>query len=302
MFLSQTDAIVGEEKAMILHELEEYQSGLLMIVFETIDRVSHMFWRYIDKESPLYDAEGAKKYGGVIQHYYEDMDKTLGEIMKHVDDKTLLLVTSDHGFTNFRRAVHLNSWLRDQGLQNLKTDTRESRALFRDVDWSKTKAYAVGLGSIYINLEGRESQGIVASGEEKTQIEKEIISSLEQLMDPKNGKRVVHKVYRREEIFSGSKFEKMPDLVVGFSGGYRVSWQTALGAAPREQMEDNMKKWSGDHIVEPSLVPGVFFSNRKLDLTKQISLYDIAPTILQEFGITPPKEFLGKPIFDRKAD
>jgi len=298
MFLSQTDKIIAEEKAMLMHELQDYRSGLLMIVFETIDRISHMFWRYTDKESPLYDEEGAKKFGHVIEHYYEDMDATLGEILKYVDDKTLLIVNSDHGFTNFRRAVHLNSILKANGFQNFKTDAAEGRALLQDVDWSKTQAYAVGLGSIYINLKGRESRGSVEPGDEKRRIEQEIIDRLEKLTDPKDGAPVIHKVYRREEIYSGSQFEKMPDLVVAFNKGYRASWQTALGAAPPELMEDNMKKWSGDHIVEPSFVPGVLFSNRHLDPDKKITLYDIAPTILKEFGITPPSDYLGHPIFD----
>ncbi len=300
MFLSQTDAIVAEEKAMVLSELKEYKSGLLMIVFETVDRISHMFWRYTDPESPLYDPEGAKKYGGVIEHYYVDMDNTLGEILKYVDDKTTLIVSSDHGFTNFRRTVHINTCLVRSGQQELQPGVSEGRALFRDVDWSRTKAYAVGLGSVYINLEGRESKGIVKPGQEKTDLENEIIRNLEALTDPKSGAKVVHKVYKRDEIYSGRQIDKMPDLVVAFEAGYRASWQTALGASPQETMEDNLKKWSGDHIVEPSLVPGTFFSNRKLPEGRMISLYDIAPTVLQEFGITPPEDYLGEPIFLEK--
>jgi predicted AlkP superfamily phosphohydrolase/phosphomutase len=296
MFISQTDTIVAEERAMVLHELKQFQAGLFMAVFETIDRIQHMFWRYLDTKSPLYDPEGAKKYGKVIEKYYVGMDAILGEILKYVDDHTLLLVNSDHGFTNFRRAVNLNSWLRNQGLQILKEGAEEGRTLFRDVDWSETKAYAVGLGSVYLNLKGRESKGIVEEGEEKRQVEDEIIRGLGELKDA-DGEEVVHKVYRRDEIFSGSRIEKMPDLVVAFRPGYRTSWQTALGAAPTPVIEDNLKKWSGDHIVDPSFVPGVLFTNRKISENREITLYDLAPTILAEFGIAPPEDYLGKPIF-----
>ncbi len=296
MFLSQTDDIVAEERAMVLHELKNFQGGLFMAVFETIDRISHMFWRYRDKESPLYDSREAEKYGDVIQRYYEGMDRILGEIMEFVDERTTLIVNSDHGFSHFRRAVHLNAWLRENGFQGLKENAVEGRALFRDVDWSKTKAYAVGLGSLYINLKGRESKGIVAAGKEKEGVEKEIISKLKGLVDPQTGEAAVHEVYRREEIFSGSRFEQMPDLVVAFRPGYRTSWQTALGATPGVLMEDNMKKWSGDHIIDPSFVPGVFFSNRKVQPGADLSVYDLAPTILAEFGINPPQEYIGRPI------
>ncbi len=302
MFLSQTDTIVAEERAMVLHELKRFESGLFMVVFETLDRVQHMFWRYRDPKSPLYNEEDGKKYEGVIARTYEQMDSILGEILEFVDERTVLIANSDHGFTNFRRTVHLNSWLRSQGYLTLKEGAEEGRALFREVDWSRTKAYAVGLGSLYVNLRGRESQGIVVPGEEKERLEKELIENLERVVDQENGEKMVHKVYRREEIFSGSRFDQMSDLVVAFRPGYRASWQTALGATPRALVEDNLKKWSGDHIVEPSFVPGVFFSNRKVAPEREISLYDIAPSVVSLFGITPPKGYLGQPIFETAAE
>jgi predicted AlkP superfamily phosphohydrolase/phosphomutase len=297
MFLSQTDTIIAEERAMVLHELKQFESGLLMVVFESLDRLQHMFWRYVDQESPLYDKEGAQRYGGVIEQYYEGMDRILGEIFEFVDDKIVLLISSDHGFTHFRRAVHINSWLRESGFLKLRPGCKEGRALFRDVDWAATRAYAVGLGSLYINLKGRESQGIVMPGSEKYRVESEIVQGLEALTDPQGGGRIVYKVYRRDEIFSGSRLERMPDLVVAFVPGYRVSWQTALGAAPPVVTEDNQKKWSGDHIVDPLFVPGVFFSNKRLNVEGELSLYDIAPTILSIFGIEAPKNYLGRSLW-----
>lgn len=300
MFISQTDTIVAEERAMVLHELRKFKSGLFMVVFETLDRIQHMFWRYRDEQSPLYDPEGAKKYGGVIARYYEQMDRLLGEILEFVDDQTTLLVTSDHGFTDFRRAVHLNHWLQNQGYLKLKQGVGEGRPLFQGVDWSQTKAYAVGLGSLYLNLRGRESKGIVMPGAEREQLKKEIIAGLGKVVDPEKGALMVNRVYRREEVFSGSRFDKMPDLIVAFRPGYRTSWQTALGAVPRSLVEDNLKKWSGDHIVDPSYVPGVFFSNLHLDTEREISLYDLAPTILEFFRIASPKEYLGQPLVLRR--
>ena len=302
MFLSQTDTIVAEETAMVSYELKRFKGGLFMAVFETLDRIQHMFWRYRDAKSPLYNKEEAKKYGHVIDRYYEGMDRILGQILEQIDSQTILLVVSDHGFTDFRRTVHLNRWLADQDYQTLKGGVKEGRPLFRDVDWSQTQAYAAGLGSLYLNLKGRESQGKVMPGEEKRKIEDEIIEKLVLLKDPQNGDSVVQKVYRRDEIFSGSRLEKMPDLVVAFRPGYRASWQTALGATPEAVIEDNLKKWSGDHIVDPSFVPGVLFSNRKINSDQTISLYDIAPTVLSFFGISPPKGYLGRPIFNQEKE
>lgn len=295
MFLAQTDMILEEEKAMIRYELQRFKQGVLSIVIVTLDRIQHMFWRYIDKESPLYRAEEAARYGGVIDQYYMEMDKLLGEILQKIDTSTLLLICSDHGFTNYRRSVHLNSWLRDNSFQTLKNGTQEGKPLFRDVDWNATKAYTVGFGAIYINLKGRETRGIVS--EDKEKVENEIISKLSKMKDPKTGEEIVYKVYRSREIFSGDRSAESPDLLVTFKPGYRASWQSALGAAPQDWFEDNLKKWSGDHIVDPVFVPGSLFCNRKFNTSNNYSVYDIAPTILGEFDIETPETYEGKSIF-----
>ncbi len=293
MFLQQADTIVQEEVRMLKEELPKFKNGLFVFVVETPDRVQHMFWRARDKKSPLYSPELEKKYGHVIPEEYQKMDKVLGEVIPYVDEDTLLLVISDHGFKSFRRAVNINSWLRDQGFLKLK-DKASGGPFFQDVDWSQTSAFALGLGSIYINLRGREGKGIV-SAEDSAAVKRSIQEKLKALKDA-DGSPVVRQVSRSEDVFEGKQIHEAPDLLVGFEDGYRASWQTALGAVPEPILEDNIKKWSGDHILDAELVPGIFFSNKEIR-KKSPSLYDIAPTILSLFGIAKGEDQKGEPLF-----
>lgn len=299
MFLEQSETILQEETAMLKKELKEFESGLFVFVIETPDRVQHMFWRAVDEQHPLYTPELAAKYGSVISDIYRRMDEILGLVMGYLDEKTTLIVMSDHGFKTFRRAVHLNSWLRNQGYLAVPR-TKKDNMLFQGVDWSRTRAYAVGIGGIFLNMKGRESKGIVEPGAEAEKIQREIARKLKQLKDGPDKIQVVRDVYRADQIYSGAAMAEAPDLLVGFEVGYRASWQTALGASPIPVMEDNLKKWSGDHINDAALVPGIFFSNRKIDV-EDPTLYDFAPTILAFFGLEIPEEMQGRPLWAEDA-
>jgi predicted AlkP superfamily phosphohydrolase/phosphomutase len=265
------------------------------------DIIQHMFWRYIDPGHPMYDANGAVKYKGVIDQWYERMDEVLGDALKHMGKEDTVMVLSDHGFDTFRRAVHINSWLRDNDYLVLK-DPPATRGipLFANVDWSKTKAYALGFGGIYNNQKGREREGIVNPGEESQRIKTEIIQKMKGWTDDQNNTPVIHRIYRNEEIFWGDYANKAPDLFIGFNIGYEASWQTALGGAPSESIEDNLKKWSGSHLFDPSLVPGILLSNKKI-IKKDPCLYDLTPTILKLIGHTDEEikdfDFDGRPLF-----
>jgi predicted AlkP superfamily phosphohydrolase/phosphomutase len=291
-FISMCDEIVDEQELMLWHELDNLKEGLLAFAFFSTDRIQHMFWATRDPEHPLYDKEYSDKYGHVIDDYYRKMDIILGKLLEKVDDNTRLMVFSDHGFTTFRRSVHLNSWLVQNGFMKLTkeiaSDDKEGGPLFQFVDWKNTRAFSLGFGSIYLNLEGREKNGIVKTGKEAEDVADKIISELVQLKDPDSDQPSIKKVYKRDEIYSGSQLSDAPDLVVGFEDGYRASWQTAIGGMPAILMEDNLKKWSGDHIVDPSLVPGILLTNFKPG-KEQPSLMDIAPTVLSCFGMSSPE-------------
>jgi len=212
------------------------------------------------------------------------VDDILGKTLDKLGPDDVVIVLSDHGFNTFRRSAHLNSWLRKNGYLKLKDPSAASGAeLLSDIDWDSTKAYAIGFGAIYLNQRGREAGGIVEPGEETESLKKEIKKKLLEWRDEKYGAKVVNSIYEREEIFWGDYASITPDLYTGFNTGYRASWQTALGAVPENLMEDNLKKWSGSHLFDPGLIPGVLFSNQKV--TKQDpSIYDIAPTVMKLTG------------------
>ncbi|NQT90757.1 MAG: alkaline phosphatase family protein [Candidatus Omnitrophica bacterium] len=283
-FLEQANEVLNEKKAMLDLGLAESEKGVLFCYFESPDIIQHMFWRYTDQGHPLYERGAGREYKEMIAAWYKKMDNILGEVMQKAGSEDTLIVLSDHGFNTFRRAAHINTWLRANGYLQLKNPYAESgKEMLEDIDWAKTKAYAIGFGAIYINQKGREGQGIVAPGEETEQLKKEIAEKLEGWVDKQNNRPVVNKAYLREDIFKGDYVGEAPDLYIGFKIGYRASWQTALGAVPKELMEDNLKKWSGTHLIDPTLIPGIIFSNKRI--TKEDpSIYDIAPTVLKITG------------------
>ncbi|MCM8774400.1 MAG: alkaline phosphatase family protein [Candidatus Omnitrophica bacterium] len=285
-FLEQVDTILNEKKEILKYELRQFKSGLLFFYFDTLDIIQHMFWRYIDHRHPIYDPDSS--YRDTIFRYYEKIDGIIGEISNYLDEDTILIVLSDHGFSPFRRVVHLNRWLFENGYLFLKEGVGESKEFFEDVDWSKTKAYALGFGGIYLNRIDREYYGIVDELEVKS-LKQKIIMGLRELRDPETGEKVVNNIYDTEKIYRGPYLKDAPDLFVGFNIGFRASWQTALGGMPAMLVEDNKRKWSGDHLIDPTLVAGVIFSNKKIEL-KSISILDIAPTVLSLFGINKPDQ------------
>jgi len=284
---------------MLDRALESGDARLYVQVFDFTDRIGHMLWRLHDPGHPLYDAAAAAQYAPEIPRAYERMDKIVGRAMAHLDGKTALLVCSDHGFASFRRGVNYNTWLAKNGLMTLKGamggsgktledlfDKGETAGFFKNVDWSRTKAYALGLGNIYVNLLGREPRGSVAPGREYEEVRDAIVAGLEGLVDPKTGEKPVTKVYKREEIYSGFDPRIMPDLRVANSEHYRIGWQSTLGEVPLEIFEDNLKVWSGDHCSnDPAIVPGILFSSVRLQQEREPFIGDLFPTTLALLGV-----------------
>ncbi len=296
-FLELTDEILEENQRMLHEALRDFKKGVFFYYFETLDAVQHMFWRYLDAAHPLY--ENDPRYRETIYRYYEKMDKIIGGVLKGLDKDTLLIVLSDHGFNPFRKAVSLNRWLLEKGYLFLKEGSIESREFFEEVDWSRTKAYALGFGGIYLNKIGREYYGIVSQAEANN-LGSEIAHGLEAALDPQSGGKFINRVYSGDDIFNGPYKNDAPDLFVGFNRGYRASWQTALGAVPAALIEENNKKWSGDHLVDPALVPGVIWINKKVKLSHP-SIMDIAPTVLEIFLIPSPAGMQDSLLADNKS-
>jgi predicted AlkP superfamily phosphohydrolase/phosphomutase len=279
-FLLGCDALMKERERIFFHALQDFQKGILACVFDTPDRMQHMFWRYLNPDHPLYNEEEAQIFGPVIPAIYKRMDAILGNTLEKMNRDTLIIICSDHGFTSFQWAVHLNTWLVQNGFMSLKNGHTASGELFQNVDWSGTTAFAMGLNSIFLNIKGREGHGILEP-DTLAGVRENLTRAFEAWTH--QGRSVVKSIYfpSYPEGFDS----QYPDLLVGYNDGYRASWQTALGGAPQgECIQKNLEKWSGDHCCEPSLVPGIFLTNEKNLLSKP-HVQEICPAILDYFGL-----------------
>jgi predicted AlkP superfamily phosphohydrolase/phosphomutase len=297
-FLDQARDVYRERRKLFDVELARFRSGLLFAYFGGVDQVSHMFWRTLARDlggsAPTPAAES-----NAILDAYRELDHALGAALRAIEGDTdvTLVVMSDHGFAPFARAVHLNGWLRDQRLLALRPGVGAGRELFADVDWARTRAYGFGLNGLYLNLLGRERFGTVQPAE-RDRLLADLTTGLLAWTDPANGMHVVRRVYRREEVYGAAPPDLAPDLVVGYERGYRVSNPSALGEIPLGTIEDNTSAWSGDHCIAADAVPGVLLSNRPITRT-DVSLRDIAPTVLAEFSIPAPAAMTGRSFLGR---
>jgi predicted AlkP superfamily phosphohydrolase/phosphomutase len=243
-----------------------------------------MFFRYLYNDHPTNIEGNNVKFKDTIENIYDESDKLVGQVLEQIDKKDLLLVISDHGFKPFKWGVNLNTWLYDEGYLVLKSGSHPGNRWLNGVDWSKSKAFAFGLSGIFINTYGREKNGIVKPGNEKTTLLQELKEKLESLFDEENENRPIRNAIITSEALHGPYVSEAPDLLMGYENGYRASWNCAVGKITDDVIENNTRFWSGDHCVDPSIVPGVFFSNWKTEV-KTLSICDIAPTVLDLFGI-----------------
>jgi predicted AlkP superfamily phosphohydrolase/phosphomutase len=287
----QADYVLKERLNLLDHAIKNYDDGLLFFYFSSTDLQSHMFWWDSDQKHPTRSTEDARKWFGHIKQIYQKLDSVVGNILNVYGNEATIIVMSDHGFANFKRQFNVNSWLRENGYLY----PPDSSSVLSDVDWSKTKAYGLGINGLYVNLKGRERYGIVEPGEQYDDLVKELISKLESVRDI-NGKPVMRRVHRADSAYSGSATAFAPDLVLGYCRGYRASWATCLGNMTEQVLLDNDSAWSADHCADVSEVPGVIFSNYPIHAGSPY-LVDMAPSILTEFGLKVPPTMHGKNIF-----
>ena len=289
-FVRQAEIVLEERLKLLDYALRHYDDGLLFFYFSSTDLQSHMLWWDSDARHPTRTPEAARYYFGHIHRLYQKLDGVVGEILARYDREATILVMSDHGFANFGRQFNLNGWLRYYGY----LEPADGTSLLVDVDWSRTLAYGLGINGLYLNLKGRERDGIVEPGQEREELLDELTVALESLTDY-DGQRIIHRVHRTDEIYSGDATALAPDLIIGYRRGYRASWDTCLGGITDEILLDNDLAWSADHCADPSEVPGVLFSNRPID-AKAPSLMDIAPSVLAAFNLSVPPSMEGKPL------
>lgn len=296
-FFEQAMAIYDERERMFLDALAQTKKGLLTTVFDTTDRVQHMFYRYLDPTHPANAGKDTTEWADAIPQVYERADALLGKVWSEVErTDTVFMVISDHGFTNFRRGVNLNTWLRDHGYLVLKPGHETSGDWFEHVDWSQTRAFSLGLTGMFVNRKGREASGVVSEGEEYRALVAELSQKLEALVDPQTGQRAIRKVRATCETFDGPYRLDAPDLLIGYEGGYRNSWECATGSVTTSVFSDNTRSWSGDHCVDPDIVPGVFFCNRRI-ATERPRLIDIPLSVIELFGQKRARYMQGEMIF-----
>ncbi len=326
-FMSAIWDTIQWRRKMLIAQLDKNDWRTLFQVFGETDRVCHMMYRFFDPKHPQYKAEDAAKmvrFGpreiaakDAIPAIYEEVDKTIGIVMERLEAGKLgdctLMVCSDHGFSSFREEVELNAWLVDQGFMTLKTEPdgkpTTNKSFLGYVDWAKTKAYSVGIGTIYLNVKGREPNGSVDPAD-YDKVCDELIAKMLAYRNPNkespNDPQVFKGAWKRSEYLAGPFAtdlrdakgrctEGAADVQVGFNVGYRVGWGTAMGDRSKDAIIfPNKNRWSGDHTsVHPYLVRGIFFCSKKVAPGSAPHLQDLAPTILALHGVPVPADMDG---------
>lgn len=297
-YLQHCELVLDERRRIMQFELDRFSEGFFFMLYDTPDRVQHMMWRFRDPEHPNFNPDLAREWSTRIEEHYQKCDALLTPVLDKVDENTLLIVLSDHGFGTFRRAFDTNTWLWQNGLLALKDNKKPNEELgegFTVVDWSKTHAYAVGLGGIYLNFKGRERDGFLTEGGEAERVRHAIQNGLAGIVDTETQRPAIRRVARKEELYSGPYLANSPDLLVNFHAGFRVSWQSAVGGFSNALIENNLRRWSGDHIVDPDAVPGILFMSQAAT-QNHAQIIDLAPTILKYLEVPVPESMEGKPL------
>ena len=293
-FLAQCYANFEDRERMFFDALQKTPKGLCTCVFDATDRIQHMFWRYLDEDHPGGRNVPRENRRPVIQELYARVDSLIGRVMEGLDDRSLLMVISDHGFKSFARCVNVNAWLYQNGYLVLKPGKTESGDWFEDVDWANTRAYTMGLNGLYLNLKGRERYGVVEPGEQAENLKDQLRRELEGLVDPQSGSPGITGMFDCDATYAGPYTDNAPDLLIGYGEGYRASWDSVKGKVTPAIFEDNLKAWSGDHCIDPRLVPGVLFANQRIE-AHDPAIVDVAPTLLKLFGLALPEHLDGRP-------
>jgi predicted AlkP superfamily phosphohydrolase/phosphomutase len=290
-YAAQAGYVLKERFNLLDYALKDYDDGLLFFYFSSTDLQSHMFWWDSDDKHPVRSPTDAKDYFVHLQDLYQQLDSVVGDILKRYGKEATVIVMSDHGFANFKRQFNLNTWLRDNGYLG----PADSTSVLRDVDWAQTRAYGLGINGLYVNLRGRERDGIVEPGQEKEELLGELVTKLEAVRDT-NGNQVIRKAHRTDTAYHGPATRLAPDITIGYRRGYRASWTTCLGDMTKEVLLENDSAWSADHCADVLEVPGVVFANRPI-AAQTPALIDMAPSVLTEYGLDVPASMQGKNIF-----
>jgi hypothetical protein len=287
-FLAQSDLVMGESRRMLDFELRRFAdkrgAAFLFFYFSSVDQRHHMMGRHVDADHPAHAPDTPATTMNSMRSTYREIDFLVGRVLEQAGRDVAVVIMSDHGFSNFYREAHLNAWLQQAGYLTLKEDAADDPAEWLPgIDWSRTRAFSIGLNSLYINVAGRERFGIVPAAE-RLDLAREIAGRLHGWTDETTGLPVATRASLREEIYRGPFLAEAPDIIVGYGDGYRGSWATSKGQTAQVLLEDNRDEWSADHCVDPDVAPGVLVSNLKLT-TPSPELTDLTVGILNYFGV-----------------
>jgi predicted AlkP superfamily phosphohydrolase/phosphomutase len=295
-YVQQAELILQDQLNLFEYEWLQFKSGLFYFYISSTDQDTHMLWRNMDETHPMHQMSDVR-YSGYIHQLYEKMDALVGRVLPSVDDDTLLIVCSDHGFAQFGRQFHLNTWLRENGYLVLKDDARNKEETnFLDVNWDKTAAYNVGFNGLYLNRVGREERGIV-SDEQAPGLIARITGELEGINDSETGERPVDKVFARDDLYVGAHTPEMPEMLVGCTPGYRISSSSVLLETGKTVLNLNPWAWAGDHSMSRDMVPGSLFMSRGFSRATP-TILDLPVTILDFFGFERPEQMVGRSLLD----
>jgi predicted AlkP superfamily phosphohydrolase/phosphomutase len=298
-FMKQAGIIIDEEAAFAERELSRFREGFLFLYFSTIDQIGHVMWRTMRGQEghPAHDAALDAGFEDIYPALYQELDRIVGRALEVVDDRTVLIVMSDHGFSTWQRAFDLNRWLYENNYLALQPGTAPTSVEYmQGIDWSNTRLYGCGLNGLYVNQLGRERYGIVPPGPAKAELMEQVSRELEAVVDPATGRHPIVTVFQNKDLYSGPLADSGPDAQLGFDVGYRLLDESAIGGMTASILCDNVRRWSGDHCQDYRKVPGVILSNVRIRKPEP-RLVDLAPTVLSLFGVTPPQEMKGEPIF-----
>jgi predicted AlkP superfamily phosphohydrolase/phosphomutase len=277
---------------VIKHLLKKEPWDYFMFVEIGVDRLHHMFWKFYDKTHPKYVPNN--KYENAIPDYYKHIDQKIGEILSMIDDDTYVLMVSDHGTASMKGAFCINEWLIKEGYLVLKNYPPSVTDLDKcDVDWEKTTAWGWGgyYARIYLNVKGRERTGTV-SMQDFDKMREELKGKLATIAGP-NGEAFDNKVFYPEELYDECNGAK-PDLMVYFDN---LFWRSAgtighsrLHLSENDTGPDDSVHWMDGIFVLYNKAKAVSTGN---DLGR-LSIYDVAPTILDLMGSSVPKDMQGK--------
>ncbi|TPV94436.1 MAG: hypothetical protein B7733_15295 [Myxococcales bacterium FL481] len=290
-FLAQAQLVLDEDAEALRWHLKHDRSDFLFFYLSSIDQVGHMFWRGLEGS-----AADRAAWGHVMPDLYVRIDKLVGEVAAALDPDTTFVVMSDHGFTAWKWAFHLNTWLAQRGYLVQRPGVPYRAGHWYHIDWSRTRAYAVGINQLFLNLKGREATGIVDPAD-RDELATEIGQALLDEVDPVTGQAPISRVVAPAV---GRHPGRRPDLLVLYADGYRNSDSSAMGAVGSAVITENRKKWSGDHCMDPQVVPGVLLSSRPTR-SDAASLVDLAPSVLELFGLPVPDSMAGRSVWPSAA-